>query len=390
MRIHAFLRTDDIVFLTVMHHIAIDLWSMTLIMEEMQALFLSQQLGALVPLPPPAAPYRKFVEWEAAMLSGPEGERQKAYWMKRLAGPLPLLQLPYDRPRPSVQSFRGKTLSFRLPSGLTARLEALARKRRTTLYTLLLGAYQVFLHRYCGQDDILVGSVMSGRTQPRFERVVGYLANPVVMRADLAGDPSFIEFLAQVWQTVQEALDHQNYPFSLIVERLLLHRDPSRGPLVDTVFVLQRTRRGRSVEEKKGDREITPFGVAERQEKGAQLALGGALVELFLVEHHTTKFDLELEMFEVGDELAGWFRYSTDLFDPETVASMSSNFLTLLQGVVEHPGHRLSELPLLSAAECREVLAASTPRQRLRTSPPVRVSAPAPIAGLPKPRLVKP
>jgi non-ribosomal peptide synthetase component F len=271
---------------------------------------------------------------------------------------------------------------------LTSRLEALARKQRVTLYTLLLAAYQAFLHRYCGQDDILVGSIMSGRTQPRFERVIGYLANPVVMRADLTGDPPFTEFLAQVWQTVQEAIDHQNYPFSMLVERLLVQRDPSRGPLVDTIFILQRPQKARSSEEKKGDREVSPFGVVERREKGAQLAIAGSSVELFLVEHHIAKFDLELEMFAVGDELSGWFRYCTDLFDAETVAAMSSNFLTLLQGIVEYPGRRLSELPLLSAVECRAVLAASAPRRRLRTY--TSLPASAPVARLSKPMLAKP
>ncbi len=222
------------------HHIAIDLWSMAIIVDEFQALLVAQQLGIPPKLVPPPPPYEDFVKWEAEMLRGPEGERQRAYWMERLAAPLPVLELPTDRPRPPVQTFRGKTLPFRVDASLRARLDEVAISRRTTLNTVLLAAFQVLLHRYSGQDDVLVGSIMSGRTQQRFERVVGYLANPVVIRADLAGDPPFTRFLAQVQKRMLEALDNQNYPFSLLVERLLVARDLSRGPLVDAVFVLQR------------------------------------------------------------------------------------------------------------------------------------------------------
>jgi len=361
LRLHLFERPGNYVFLTVMHHIAIDLWSMAIIMEEIQALLLADKVGMPAALPPPPPSYQEFVEWEAQMLRGPEGERQRAYWMDRLAAPLPVLELPTDHPRPPVQNFRGKTLPFRLDAGLSSRLEDLARTQRTTLNTVLLAAFQVLIHRYSGHDDVLVGSVMSGRTQPRFERVVGYLANPVVMRADLSGDPPFTGFLAQVRQRMLEALDNQNYPFSLLVERLLFKRDPSRGPLVDAVFVLQRPERSRTRSDQKNDRRIAPFGVTEDRAKGAQVTLGGYQIELFLVEHDIAKFDLELEMFEMGDELAGWFRYNTSLFDPETVASLSNNFLTLLESLVERPEQRLSELPLLSESECRDVLAASAP-----------------------------
>jgi len=365
LRLHLYERPGNYVFLTVMHHIAIDLWSMAIIMEELQALLLANKFGMPAVLPPPPPSYQEFVEWEAQMLGVPEGERQRAYWMERLAAPLPVLELPTDRPRPRVQNFRGKTLPFRLRAGLSSQLEDLARTQRTTLNTVLLAAFQVLIHRYSGQDDVLVCSVMSGRTQPRFERVVGYLANPVVIRADLSGDPPFIAFLAQVRQRMLEALDHQNYPFSLLVERLLVKRDPSRGPLVDIVFVLQRPQRSRSRSEQKNERGIAPFGVTQDRTKGAQVTLGGHLIELFLVEHDIAKFDLELEMFEMGDELAGWFRYNTSLFDLETVACLSDNFLTLLEGLVEHPEQRLSDLPLLSASECRDVLTASAPGQQV-------------------------
>ena len=181
LRMHLFERPGQHVILTVMHHIAIDLWSMAIIMEETQTLLLANKVGIPAVLPPPPPPYQEFVEWEAQMLRGPDGERQRAYWFQRLSPPLPVLELPTDHPRPPVQSFRGKTLPFRLGTGLSRRLEDLARAERTTLNTLLLAAFGVLLHRYSGQDDVLVGTVMSGRTQPRFERVVGYLANPVVI-----------------------------------------------------------------------------------------------------------------------------------------------------------------------------------------------------------------
>jgi hypothetical protein len=365
-RVHLFEQPGQSVFLTVVHHIAIDLWSMAIVMEELQALLMANQFGVPLRLPPPVA-YQDFVAWEAEMLGGPEGRRQEQYWLERLSGRLPQLELPTDRPRPPFQTFRGKTLPFRLNANLTRRLDALARAERTTLHAVLLAAFQLLLHRYSGQEDVLVGSVMSGRTQPRFERLVGYVANPVVMRADCSGDPPFTEFLGRVRQSVLEALEHQNYPFSTLVERLLVKRDRGRGPLVDAVFVLQRPQRAQSKHAQHGEREIAPFGVTDHRLKGAQVKLAGALVELFLVEHGIAKFDLELEMFEIGDELAGWFRYSTDLFDAATIAALTSNFLILLHELAEHPKERLSEVPLLSAAERREVIAVSAPTRPLRS-----------------------
>jgi hypothetical protein len=364
MRFHLFEQPGNNVFLTVIHHIAIDLWSMPIIMDEFQALLLAAKIGVPAALPPPPPPsYREFVDWEAEILRGPEGHRQLAYWIERLAPPLPVLELATDRPRPPVQTYRGQTLPFRLEASLSRRIEDLARSERTTLNTVLQAAFLVLLHRYSGQEDLLVGTVMSGRTHPRFERVVGYLANPVVIRAEFSGDPPFSGFLAQVRQRLVEALDNQNYPFSLLVERLLLARDPSRGPLIDAVFVLQRPQRSRAKGEPRNDRGIAPFGVTEDRARGAQVTIGGHQIELFLVEHGIAKFDLELEMFEIGDALGGWFRYNTSLFDCETVAALSNNFRTLLLGLVEHPECRLSQLPFLSASECRDVLAASAPAQ---------------------------
>jgi hypothetical protein len=367
LRMHLFERPECYIYLTVMHHIAIDLWSMAIIVDELQVLLVAQQLGMPPGLPPPPPPYQEFVEWETQMLAERDGERQRAYWMERLAAPLPALQLPTDRPRPQVQTFRGRTLPFRVDASLSARLAELATSHRTTLNTVLLAAFQVLLHRYCGQDEVLVGTVMSGRTQQRFERVVGYLANPVVIRADLTGDPPFARFLALVRQRMLEALDHQNYPFSLLVERLLAARDPSRQPLVDAVFILQRPRSSISRSDRTTRRDIATFGVTDGGANGAQITLGGTSVELFLVEHGIAKFDLELEMFELGDELGGWFRYSTDLFDRVTVASLSQNFLTLLGSLIEYPDQRVSELPLLSAREYRDVLLACTPTQKVGT-----------------------
>jgi hypothetical protein len=359
-RVHFFKRSaQDYIILTNVHHIAVDLWSMVIIMEDLQALYLSQQLGVPASLPPLTQHPHDFVRWQTDMLQGPEGQRHWNYWQRQLGGELPVLDLPTDRPRPPIQTYRGSTHAFSLGVELTNQLKAFAKANQTTLYTTLLAAYQVLLGRYSGQEDLLVGSITAGRSQPRFERVVGYLANPVALRADLSGDPPFLDFLAQVRQTVLDAIEHQDYPFSLLVERLLPHRDPSRAPLVDAVFILQKPHGFESA--RKDQRDVTPFGVADTAKKGGQVAFAGTPVELFLLEHHIAKFDLELEMFESGVELTGWMRYNTELFDSATVVRLERNFQTLLAGIVQDPNRPISELPALSDEERRLVLAASEP-----------------------------
>ena len=200
---------DDILSLT-FHHIAVDFWSLDILIDELCLLYATERAGVQAPLPPQVPQYTDFVRWQADMLAGPEGERHWTYWQHELSGELPMLNLPLDRPRPSVQTYRGASRTFELGEELSKQLKALANAEKTTLYTILLAAFQTLLYRYTDQDDILIGTTTLGRSRAELEKIVGYIANPVVLRANLSGNPSFTELLGRVRQTVMGALDHQD------------------------------------------------------------------------------------------------------------------------------------------------------------------------------------
>ena len=248
VRMHLFRRAaDDHIFLLTVHHIVGDFWSLVLVLEEMQALYPAECDGRPAALPAPAREYRDFVRWQADLLAGPEGERLWEYWERQLAGAPTVLDLPTDRPRPPVFSRRGGAVPWRLGPDLVRRLKALAASEATTLYAVLLAAFQVQLGRYTGQEDFLVGCPFAGRSRPGFEDVIGYFINMLPLRADLSGDPPFRALLRRVGATVLDALQHQDYPFPLLVERLVLERDPSRAPLVQVSFTLEKAHRSQQL-----------------------------------------------------------------------------------------------------------------------------------------------
>ncbi len=347
VRMHLFRRApDDHIFLLGVHHIVGDFWSLVLVIEEMQALYPAECAGRPAALPAPAKHYRDFVQWQAELLAGPQGERLWAYWERQLAGAPTVLDLPADRPRPPVFSRRGGAVPWRMDSRLVRRLKAVAASAGTTLYSVLLAAFQVQLGRYTEQVDFLVGCPFAGRSRPGFENVIGYFINMMPLRADLAGDPPFRELLRRVGGTVLDALQHQDYPFPLLVERLNVGRDPSRAPLVQVTFTLEKAHRSQQLG---AWRFFLP-------PSGARLTLGGLQVEQYYVEQHASQSDLEMA-FEEGDgTIEGMLRYNKDLFEHDTVQRMVGHFLTLLEGITEDPDRRLSELPWLTEAERRLVL----------------------------------
>ena len=225
------------------HHIVIDFWSLAVILNELGVLYPAEKAGVQAALPPLDLQYTDYVRWQSEMLASPEGERLWAYWQKQLAGPLPVLNLPTDRPRPPIQTYHGAAHDFNLNDELARRLKALARTEGATLYMVLLAAFEAMLYYHTGQEDLLVASPMVGRSRAEFEGIVGFFANPVVLRANLAGNPTFRAFLGQVRQTVLAALEHQDYPTLLLVERLRPTRDLSRSPLCQVMFVLDKPHR---------------------------------------------------------------------------------------------------------------------------------------------------
>jgi thioester reductase-like protein/FkbM family methyltransferase len=346
MRVNLFTSSEqDHILLIAIHHIVYDGWSLWIFLDEFHKLYSAKTTGTQASLGPLTHSYAEYVRKQAEMLAGPEGERLWDYWRQQLSGELPVLNLPTDYPRPPVQTFNGSSYPFKLSDELTGRLKELAQREGVTLYMLLLAAFQVLLHRYTNQEDILVGAATTGRNQIEFAWVVGYFVNPVVLRADLSGNPPFKNFLKKVRQTVLDTLKHQDYPFPLLVERLQPNRDPSRSPLFQVGFVLQTPQQSKELAEiliasdpttrvKWGELELTPFRMGQQE----------------------GQFDLVLEMIEGQESLHGVFQYNTDLFHETTIARMTGHFRILSEGIVATPEQQLSELPLLTEAERRQLL----------------------------------
>jgi amino acid adenylation domain-containing protein len=319
------------VLLLTLHHIIADGWSMAVLVHEIATTYAAGTSGTHAALPALPIQYADFASWQRAWLQGEVLDAQLAYWKDQLAGSPNVLDLPTDRPRPAVQSYRGAAYTFELDHTLLAALNALSRRAGTTLFMTLLAAFDVLMYRYSGQTDLVVGSPIAGRTQPATEALIGCFVNTLVLRSDLAGDPSFHELLGRVRALCLDAYTHQDLPFERLVEELQPARELSRHPLFQVEFALQNM--------------PTPALTASELTL-RPLAIAG----------ETAKFDLVLGVTEhAAGMLASW-EYCTDLFDATTIRHMSAHWRTLLTGIVAAPERRLADLPLLTSAERQQLL----------------------------------
>ncbi|MET0400916.1 MAG: MupA/Atu3671 family FMN-dependent luciferase-like monooxygenase [Cystobacter sp.] len=342
MRVHLFSRGPrEHVLLIVIHHIVYDGWSLLVLGEELvRHLYAAEKTGVPASLPEPQATYVDFVRWQSELLAGEEGQRLWEYWSRQLAGAPAVLDLPFARPRPLVQHYTGASTPVALSGELTRRLRALCEREGVTLYTTLLAAFMVLLHRYTGREDLMVGSPSLGRTQPRFARVVGDFMNMIALRGDLSADPTFRELLGRLRPTVVGALAHQDLPFHLLVERLNPERHSNSSPLFQVVFMLQPSPRG---------------DIFQGDERHPVLP-GGLVLRPYELAQQEGQFDLSLELTETDAALGGVLKYSTELFDEASAVRIVAHLETLLRGIVEAPDQRLSALPLLTEAERHQVL----------------------------------
>ncbi len=347
LRVHVFSRAEDehVLVLTA-HHIAVDFWSLAVLLDELRTLYPALCTGADVELPP-ASEYLDYLRRERSLTQGGEGARMLEYWRAQLGDEPPPLELPADRARPPLQSYRGATHAFRFSRELTAGLRELARAEGVTLYMLLLAAYQALLHRYSGQDDIVVGSPVAGRTRREFRRTVGHFVNTVALRAAVSAELPFRGLLEQVRGTVVEALRHQEYPFTRIVEQVGGKRDPSRTPVFQASFAWERLPQFH---------ELAEFFALGAQERG-RIDFGGLSLAPYPLPQQEGQVDVALEMGgEVAGRLFGVWKYNVDLFDADTMAAMCSHFETLLHAIVNDPDTPVGRLPLLGATERERVL----------------------------------
>ncbi|MBI5301745.1 MAG: amino acid adenylation domain-containing protein [Chloroflexi bacterium] len=342
IRVNVFTRSPhEYVLSLAMHHIVTDLWSIAVIMYELGVLYPAEMTGVPAVLKMPRTQYADFIREQDAMLASPEGARHWEYWSQQLAGDLVPLDLPTDRPRPPAQSYHGSSQTIRLGADLARRLDAIAKTHGAPLHALLLAAFETLLYRYTGQDDFLVGSPKAGRTQ-KWARVIGYFVNPIVLRANLAGNPSFVELLARARQTVEDAFAHDAFPISLLVERLQPTRDLSRSPLFQVMFAWQKTTRlveGQS---------LTSLALAE---PGKNFMLDGMTLQVYPMQERVVPFDLLLQMAEADNDLVALMEYNADLFDGATIARMLGHFQNLLEGISANPNLPIADYQFLSLAE---------------------------------------
>jgi aspartate racemase len=319
------------VLLLVIHHITFDGWSARVFVEELAALYDAFVAGKPSPLPELPIQYADFAHWQRQWLQGEVLERQLSYWKEKLAGSLPSLDLPTDRPRPAVQTHCGARQSSVLSSSLLQALKALSRQEEVTLFMTLLAAFKVLLYRYTGQDDIAVGSPIAGRTQVETEGLIGFFVNTLVLRTDLSGNPTFRELLGRVREVALGAYVHQDLPFEKLVEALQPERDLSRTPLFQVMFNL----------------ENIPTKAVETPSLS---------IDEFEFDSGVSQFDLALEVIEKDEGLSCLLNYNTDLFDATTIARMLEHYQTLLEGIVADPEERIGVLPLLTEAERHQLL----------------------------------
>jgi natural product biosynthesis luciferase-like monooxygenase protein/FkbM family methyltransferase len=342
LRVSIFARTtQEHVLLFVAHHMVSDFWSMALLINELITIYQTQ-----TELAPLSVNYLDYSRSQAEMLAGPEGERLWNYWQKQLSTAQTMLNLPTSRPRPQVQTYAGANERFRLDKELTEKLKQLSQDHNSTLYTTLLAAFQILLYRYTGQEDFLIGSPTSGRRAAAFRTVAGCFMNPVVLRARVSPEMTFESFHSDVRQTVLEALEHEEFPFGLLVERLQLERDPSRTPLFQIMFSWQQSPLPQQPE-------LSAFALGE---SGKHMDIGGLVLEPMPLDQPVAQFDLTLLMAEVGDELAGVMQYNTDLFDATAIASLARHFQVLPAGIVSNPQKRVVDLQLLAPVDAKLLL----------------------------------
>jgi surfactin family lipopeptide synthetase A len=322
--------TEHVLVLT-MHHIISDGWSLGLFLQEMMPLYqaaVQQESAALPTLP---VQYADFAHWQQKWLQSEAARQQLAYWRQQLAGEVPVLELPADHPRPSQQTFRGATQTFTLPVETLNALKTLSQQEGATVFTVLLTVFKTLLYRYTGQDDLIVGTPVATRQHPEIQRLIGYFVNPLVLRTDCSGNPTFRALLRRVRTVMTATQTHQDFPFERLVAELHPDRKAGRQPLIQVMFVSQNA----------------PTQTWQ---------LPDVTVTPTRIHNGTAKLDLALEIGEIPEGLNGVFEYNTDLFEAATVERMSSHFQRLVESIVADPDQHIADLPLLAETERRQLL----------------------------------
>ncbi|HEY6182009.1 MAG TPA: amino acid adenylation domain-containing protein [Terriglobales bacterium] len=335
----------DHVLLLVIHHIAFDGWSFWVLFDELRALYEAGSQNTQLQLPALPAQYKDFVDRERATASSPEGEAHWAFWQRQLEGELPLLELPTDHPRPPQPVFQGDTITFKLDNETADSLRNLAAAEKTTVFTVLLAAFQAFLFRYTGQEDILVGSPTTGRSRPEFSGIVGDFINMVVLRGHPAGDLRFRDFLRKMRVVSREALEHQDFPFALLLERLGIARAGGHSPVFQSTFVFHRAQRSGGL-----------AGIIGSDNQAERIEWAGLQLAPYSLRQQEGQYELTLEVADQGDQLVAALKYNSALIERATAERMASHLRELISDVAADSDRQLGDLPLLTARERTQIL----------------------------------
>lgn len=314
-----------------LHHIICDGWSKAILAWELSRLYGSFSGSAASDLPGPELQYSDFALWERERLSSGELDHEMEYWREQLGPSVPVIDLPTDRDRPAIRSYRGATIRFELSRSVSEAVRRLSRSRAATTYTTLLAAFQALLSRYCGQEELVVGTIVANRAAAELENIIGLMVNTLVIKGDLSANPTFIELIERVKQTALGAFKHQSLPYEELVAELAATRDSDRRSLVDVMFVMEEGLEG----------SLEMAGLRASEEK---------------LHSGTAKYDLMMALRDRDGAFEGTLEYSADLFDETTVSRIALSYQRLVEAALADPEQRVEELALLSDSDRQRLL----------------------------------
>lgn len=325
------LQSIDHVLLFTMHHIISDGWSMGIFVRELSELYKAFHERRSPSLAPLSIQYADYAQWQRKWLTGPLLEKQLTYWRTQLKGAPPQIDLPTDRPRPALQSYRGDRMAVTLDADLCVKLKELAQREHVTLFMVLCAGWAILLSRLSGEEDVVIGTPVANRQRPELERLIGFFVNTLALRTQVHGKLRVQEFLHQVRDLTLQAYDHQDVPFEQVVQALQPERNLGRNPLFQVMLVL--------------------LNVPQ-----SALQLPGLTVLPDEEVYGSSKFDMQLVLEERGQQISGGLTYSTDLFDRSTVQRWMACFSVLLGELIVDTSRHIGELSILPESERQQVL----------------------------------
>lgn len=313
------------------HHIISDGWSWSVLFKELEAMYLSEVEGKAAAIEPLEVQYADFAMWQKKYLQGQVLEQHLSYWKDKLSGAPALLGLPCDFPRPKLQTYNGKRKYIEIPKLYTEQLKKISSEKKVSLYMILLTFVNLLFYAYTGSEDLCIGTPVASRNQKECESIFGFFVNTLVLRNQIQKNMTFEELLIEVRETCLEAFEHQDIPFEKLVEELNVDRNTSYSPLVQTIFVLQDV-------------------------KEADFKIKGIEVAPYVFDRKTSRFELEIYLWESEEQLEGYFEYNTDLFKETTIERMMDNFLYIIDMIFDHRKDPIGCLTLISEREYKEVV----------------------------------